>query len=548
MRLRTQLALAFALLAVAPLALVVPWSIGRLRAILATDLQSRLASARTVATTVLREMEASSRIAVEDIAGSASLEDFARELRTASSAEERLATAERLMRSRGLSVLSLFSSDGMTLSSGHLPARVGDPDPTLFAIAQSGAKEAVATTVELRDESGLRRAPALVVARPFDYGELTIWVVGGQILDSRLAMQLAQMTGARVEISSADQMVASAGSEEPPMVETTVELAAVARVTLKLSRTSALKAEAVPAYAFVAQIALGLGIAALLGVLLARFITRPVEAVTAAARRIAGGAFDLKVAEPASGEVGELVNAFNRMSTELRDTTDRLIASERVAAWQEVARRLAHEIKNPLTPIKMSLETLIAASEKGHPRFNQLFRESAGAVLEEVERLRRIVDEFSQFARMAKPQLKPLSLSELAEQVLSLYGIPREGIDVCSQIARDVWVRGDRDQLTQVLLNLIKNAEEALNGSGRIEIKIGSLDGQAWLEVIDSGSGVPLEDRARIFEPYFTTKQGGSGLGLAIARRIAEEHGGQLDVGGEPGRGAVFTLRLPSNP
>ncbi len=545
MRLRTRLALAFALLAVVPLALVVPPSIVRLRGILFKDLESRLSIAGMVAQTVLRDVGYNSRLAVEEIAGSGALEDFARELRAQGSSSQRLAAAERLMRSRGLSVLSLFDADGRTLSSGHLPARVGDPDPALFAVAQSGAKEATPVLVELRNEAGLRRIPALVTARSFDYGELRIWVVGGRILDSALAEQLSGMTGALVEISSLEGTAASAGAADQPTVKTAVELAPAARVSLKLSRAPVLEFERVLTRIFVLLVALGLGLAALLGFVVARFITRPVEAVTDAARKIAAGAFDLKVPESSSGEVGDLVRAFNRMTAELQSTTDQLIASERIAAWQEVARRLAHEIKNPLTPIKMSLETLLAASERREPRFDELFRESAGAVLEEVERLRRIVDEFSHFARLPKPELAPVSLSELAEQVLSLYATPREGVEIRSEIAQNVWVRADRDQLTQVLLNLLKNAEEALAGTGRISVRVKAADEQAVLEVADTGRGIPAEDRARIFEPYFTTKPGGSGLGLAIARRISQEHGGQLVVESEVGRGAAFTLTLP---
>jgi nitrogen fixation/metabolism regulation signal transduction histidine kinase len=545
MRLRTRLALAFALLAVVPLALVVPRSIARVSDIHSRDLESRLQSSTGVAEAVLREVGIRSRLAVEEIAGSVALEDFARDLKAEALSNHRLGAAERLMNSRGLSVLSLFDEKGTTLSSGHLPARVGDPDPALFAATQSGAKEAVPVLVELRDEAGLRRVPALVAARSFDYGEIRIWVVGGRTLDSKLAEQLSQETGAQVEISTAEGTAAAAGAAEPPSLESTIELSSVGRVSLKLSRAPVLNTQAVLVRAFAALAALGLALAAVLGFFVARFITRPIDAVTEAARKIAAGAFDLKVPESSSGEVGELVRAFNRMTSELQSRTEQLLASERVAAWQEVARRLAHEIKNPLTPIKMSLETLVAASERHEPRFEKLFAENAAVMLEEVERLRRIVDEFSQFARLPKPQLVSLSLSDLADQVLSLYAVPKDGVEFRSQIARNVWVRADRDQLTQVLLNLLKNAEEALAGAGWIEVRLKSIGDRAVLEVADSGGGIPLEHRARVFEPYFTTKQGGSGLGLAIARRISQEHGGQLEVENPPGAGAIFTLTLP---
>jgi two-component system, NtrC family, nitrogen regulation sensor histidine kinase NtrY len=546
MRLRTRLALAFALLAVVPLALVVPRAIGEVRDILLKDLESRLDSARTVAEIVAREAGRDSLRAVEEIAGSAALEDFARELNAQGPSNQRLGAAERLMRERSLSVLSLFDADGKTLSSGHLPARVGDPDPALFAATQHGTQEALPVLVELRGEAGVQRLPALVAARPFDYGEQRIWVVGGRILDSQFADQLSRMTGARVEISDADGQVAAAGKEEPSPVETTLALEPAARIALKLSRAPVINTERVLLGTLIALIAFGLALAALLGILVARFITRPIDAVAEAATKIAAGAFDLKVPESSSGEVGELVRAFNRMTAELQSTTQQLVASERVAAWQEVARRLAHEIKNPLTPIKMSLETLVAARERRDPSFDQLFRDSAAAVQEEVERLRRIVDEFSQFARLPKPQLAPVNLSELAQQVLAFYAPPRDGVEIRSQITPRVWVCADRDQIAQLLLNLIKNAEEALAGAGWIDVRLKNTAGQAVLEVADSGKGIALEDQARIFEPYYTTKQGGSGLGLAIARRISQEHGGSLDVASAPGAGAVFRLTIPA--
>jgi len=166
-------------------------------------------------------------------------------------------------------------------------------------------------------------------------------------------------------------------------------------------------------------------------------------------------------------------------------------------------------------------------------------------VLEEVDRLRRIVDEFSRFARLPKPQLAPLELGELAQGVLALYASPPAGLRLHAALEPGVRTRADRDQLTQVLVNLIKNAEEAMPGGGDIHVRVRGTERDALLEVEDSGPGIAPEDRARIFEPYFTTKAGGSGLGLAIAARILQEHGGRLEVGGAPGAGARFSLVLP---
>src|SRR5439155_258643 len=154
-------------------------------------------------------------------------------------------------------------------------------------------------------------------------------------------------------------------------------------------------------------------------------------------------------------------------------------------------------IKNPLTPIKMSLETLVAAHQAENPRFSALFAESATAVLEEVERLRRTVDEFSRFARLPKPQLAPADLSELVGQVLSLYASPPQGIILSSLAPPGVQVCVDRDLFTQVMVNLIKNAEEAVTGGGRIAVRVTASEREARVEVEDSGPGIKPEDRGR---------------------------------------------------
>jgi two-component system nitrogen regulation sensor histidine kinase NtrY len=546
MRLRTRLALAFAVLGLVPLTVVVPLTVNRLRATLSRELETRMEGATTSAQESLERSSERARRAVEELVESTAMEDLAREARESPTRAIQADTAEGLMRSRGLTVLSLFDRQGTTLSSGHLPARRGDPDPALFAVTQQKSPKPVPVRVSVRGAEGLSEVPALVTARPVDYGDLRLWAVGGVLLDEGVAQHLARLTQAEVSLRSGDEVVARAGSAALPTVERVLPLGEAAAVHLVFSRASALEAEQGVTHAFFLLAGLGLSFAMLLGLLMARRITRPVEALTEGARRVAEGARDVQVTAQASGEVGELVRAFNHMTSELRTTTERLVASERIAAWQEVARRLAHEIKNPLTPIQMSLETLLAAQSANDARFPTLFRDSAAVVLEEVDRLRRIVDEFSRFARLPKPQLAPVDLGELAQSVLALYATPPEGITLLPTLQTGVVARADRDQLTQVLVNLVKNAEEAMTGKGgTVRVRVKGTQTDAIVEVEDSGPGIPPEHRARIFEPYFTTKEGGTGLGLAIAARILQEHGGKLEVGGEPGEGARFSVVLP---
>ncbi len=546
MTLRSRLALAFALLALVPLTVVVPLTLNRLRATLSRELDARMEGATTSAQESLERSAERARRAVEELVESTTMEDLARDAHERPTRAIQADTAEALMRSRGLTVLSLFDRQGTTLSSGHLPARRGDPDPELFAVTQQKSPKPVPVRVSVRGDEGLRDVPALVTARPVDYGDLRLWAVGGVLLNEELAQHLARITQAEVFLRSGDRVVARAGSAAPPTVERVLPLGEAAEVRLVFSRAAALEAEQGVTGAFLVLAGFGLSFAVLLGLVMARRITRPVEALTEGARRVAEGARDVQVTAQASGEVGELVRAFNHMTSELRSTTERLVASERIAAWQEVARRLAHEIKNPLTPIQMSLETLLAAQSAQDARFPALFRDSAAVVLEEVDRLRRIVDEFSRFARLPKPQLAPVDLGELAQSVLALYATPPEGITLLPTLQTGVVALADRDQLTQVLVNLVKNAEEAMAGKGgAVRVRVKGTDAAAIVEVEDSGPGIAPEHRARIFEPYFTTKEGGTGLGLAIAARILQEHGGKLEVGGEPGEGARFSVVLP---
>ncbi|MFZ5471355.1 MAG: ATP-binding protein [Myxococcota bacterium] len=544
MRLRTTLALAFVALSVLQVAAVAPFALKNLSSLLLRQQDTRIEGVMSSVQAALQRTSADARRAMDELASSEALEKVARDLRKDPPPPHLASVAESLMRPRGLSVLSLFDEQGRTLSSGHLPARLGDPDEQLFSTTSAGG-DLVPVMVELRNAAGLRRAPALVSARAVEYGDKKVWAVGGVLLDEALAHFVSNLAGARVEVWAEGAALATAGQAQAPTVERVVPFPPTAELKLAFSRADLFAAQAQMLRAFALLFGIGLALAVLGGLFVARRVTRPVESLTAAASKIAAGALDTKVEEKASGEIGELVRTFNRMTSDLKATTEQLVASERVAAWQEVARRLAHELKNPLTPIRMSLETLLAATDANSPRFQALFKESAGAMLEEVERLRRIVDEFSRFARLPKPQLAELDLGELAAQVLSLFTSPPEGVQLSQTLQPNVVVSADRDQLTQVLLNLIKNAGEAMPRGGRIEVRVKAAGEEAVLEVEDTGPGVKPEDRARLFEPYFTTKEGGTGLGLAIAARICQEHRGRLEVGGEVGKGAVFSVVLP---
>ncbi len=529
MRLFTLLALVFFSLAALQAVVVVPLALGRLDTTLDRQLQSRIDAAVSAAEQTLAQRRREVARAMDDLAR-----------------EEPEQAAAARMAARGLTVLSLLSGRGRVVDSGHLIARVGDESPELLELAKLGPEPRFAL-VEVRDDvRGLSKAPALVAGRAIEGSDEVAWAVGGVLLDARLAEDLAALTGAQVAVVSQGQSVARAGEAAPPLATRTLALSDATSLTLSFSRADALEARRQVQRDFLLLVGLGLVVSGAVGLWLARRITRPVAALTQATGRVARGELTARVHLRASGEIGQLVHAFNTMTEDLKRATEQLIASERIAAWQEVARRLAHEIKNPLTPIKMSLETLKAARSARSAQFDQLFEESSGVLLEEVERLRRIVDEFSRFARLPKPELKPLDAGELVEQVLSLYAAAPAGVALTPSLERGLAVRGDKDQLTQVLVNVVKNAFEAVGGGGRVEVRARRANEEVIIEVEDSGPGIAPEDRARIFEPYYTTKSDGTGLGLAISARIVQEHGGRLEVGGEVGQGAVLRLVLPA--
>ncbi len=297
--------------------------------------------------------------------------------------------------------------------------------------------------------------------------------------------------------------------------------------------------------------ALGLGAlggVVALGLFAARRTARDLERLVEGSLAAARGDFDHRVPVRSKDEVGAVASAFNFMMEDLKTSKEKLVIAERIAAWQDMARRLAHEIKNPLTPIQMAMDTLRKSYKKQHPEFGEILDESTTTVLEEADRLKKIVAEFSDFARMPKPEFARVDLNEIVRSSLSLY---QGAVPVSTKLGELPELDADKGQLTQVMLNLVENAREALRDRerGRITVatRLGEAGDRALLVVEDNGPGVPPELKDKVFAPYFTTKQakGGTGLGLAIVHRIVSDHGGRITISDAPGGGARFTIELP---
>jgi two-component system nitrogen regulation sensor histidine kinase NtrY len=230
------------------------------------------------------------------------------------------------------------------------------------------------------------------------------------------------------------------------------------------------------------------------------------------------------------------------------DDVTPLIRAQKVAAWREVARRLAHEIKNPLTPIQLCAERLRRHFAGAPPAAQALVEECTATIIGEVESLKGLVDEFSQFARMPAPRTVPTDLGHLITDTLALYnGIFTDVVFEQQSAAGVPLVRLDAEQIRRVIINLVDNAVEAMERKGRIviETELDAANGVVRVMVADDGPGIPAGEREKLFLPYYSTKRRGSGLGLAIVRRIIAEHGGSIEVGDNVPHGTRFTIELP---
>jgi signal transduction histidine kinase len=290
-------------------------------------------------------------------------------------------------------------------------------------------------------------------------------------------------------------------------------------------------------------ILLGAGI----GVSMAERIADPVRRLTRATQRIAHGDFDAQIAVRTSDELRRLVDAFNSMAAELKAQRAQLERTHRLEAWAEMARQVAHEIKNPLTPIQLSAEHLRRVhADRGEP-MGDVLESCVASILGQVKLLRQISAEFSSFA--SSPTAKPSSVDvpELVAEVVEPYRTGLAGrIEVINRVAPPLpRVFVDRTLVARSLANIIENALHAMPGTGTLTIDGGTTPQAVVLRISDTGLGMDEDALARVFEPYFSTKTTGTGLGLPIARRNIELNGGSIDVESTKGRGTTVIVRLP---
>lgn len=327
----------------------------------------------------------------------------------------------------------------------------------------------------------------------------------------------------------------------------------------------------------------GLALVYLISYIISRRITRPIAVLREGVSHIAAGDLDHRVKIQSRNEVGQLAEGFNQMAQDLKQSLEERMAAERAATWRDAARQVAHEVKNPLFPIRLSVENLQQA--KSNPEvFEQIFSECTDTVIEEVDRIGKLIDEFHQFARMPKPQRKWSQLNDIVRSVLTLYtgrhipdlekqnevtAMSSEQVDsVLQNSTEEFWLENvskikvktelaplpqllvDPEQISQALGNLLKNAIEAMPEGGLLRVKTYfTPNGTVSLEIQDTGHGMSEETMTNLFVPYYTTKSeaNGRGLGMPIVRRIVTEHGAEIDFQSAEGEGTTVRIHFHHN-
>jgi signal transduction histidine kinase len=411
--------------------------------------------------------------------------------------------------------------------------------------------------------------PALVASAPILYQDQPVGTLqGGILLDADFLGGLKQTSG--VELALRDSSGRIVVSTLPGVAETPPPPSRVARLLVAgrpyLGRTLPLALESAPGLHVLGMLSTasidravaalqltsvllaiaGLALAVALGMLWSSQVSAPVEALASFSTRLARGEWEEPLRLESVRELETLGEALDRMRRDLQSYRSRLVVSERQAAWSQMAREVAHEVQNPLTPIAISVADLKRSYEQHHPDFPRVLEQAVRTVGEEIARLKQLLQEFSEFARFPAPQPAPCRLDELVSDLAALY---RADVDA----GRLTFARADTSpvfladagQLKQALVNLIKNGLEAIGPEGRVAVSAVTLGDAVEFVVADDGPGLTPEQRAHLFVPGFTTKAAGSGLGLTLVERIASDHHGTVAAEPGPRGGTMMRLRLP---
>jgi two-component system, NtrC family, nitrogen regulation sensor histidine kinase NtrY len=493
-------------------------------------------------------------------------------------------TAASLAAAHGLELLELVAADGTIISSAEWPARFGYKEDWIAQHPDWKSRGAFLKREELPDGVTV----SLLAVGTATAGDRVLYVAGGQRLDRDFLSTLVPPAGMRAllyrnlqtQFAAADLLDASGSAPATDAAQLRPLIERVKR--LKLEETDSIGSgagaetiHALPLFGLdndllgvllVASsrrelvdlegflLKLGVGVASggiFLGIALSWWatarITRPVRRLAESAGRVAAGDWGATVEVATADEIGQLARAFNRMTHELVEQRERLVQSERVAAWRELARRLAHELKNPLFPLQITVENMQRARDQYPEQFDEVFREGAATLLAELANLKQIISRFSDFAKMPAPEMQRIQLNDLAADTVQLFGPQLSQAHIAIRTELDPHlplIMGDHEQLERVLRNLALNAIDAMPQGGTLTIRTAAHETGVRLEVSDTGQGLTPEECARLFTPYYTTKTHGTGLGLAIVQSVISDHKGRISVESEPGKGSTFRIDL----
>ena len=289
-------------------------------------------------------------------------------------------------------------------------------------------------------------------------------------------------------------------------------------------------------------------VAAAMAFLLSRNITRSLDIITKRIRKTKLGQYNEPIEWQNSDEIGELVNEYNRMLKQLEISALKLAQSERESAWREMAQQVAHEIKNPLTPMKLRVQQLERTWKEKPEEFNGRLNAFSESMIEQIDALARIANEFSHFAKMPKPNLALENLDTTLHSVIELFdNVQQVKITYRAQLLHPALVLVDKDQLIRVLNNLLNNAIQAIptGRDGEIDVCLRVSEHHVIVRIQDNGVGITQENKQRIFVPNFTTKSNGTGLGLAMVKTIVEQNQGSVFFRSKEEKGASFYISLP---
>jgi two-component system, NtrC family, nitrogen regulation sensor histidine kinase NtrY len=490
-----------------------------------------------------------------------------------------------------LDFVEFVNSDGALISSAQYPARVGYKNDWVSSNKNWDSTGAFLKREELPDGVAL----SLTAVRTQTVGDKVVYIIGGRRLDQNFLASLVLPTGMRAllyrnldpnfvpaSLTDASGPVQQAEQFQPlieqfqkqaqpemlvktiqwssdpasaesfhaiPLTGRNNELLGVLLLGSPQRELVLLRRQILKTAALVALAAIGIGL--LLSWWVSKRITQPVEELANGAREVASGRWETQIDVHGTDEVGQLADAFNHMTRTLASQKEKLVQTERVAAWRELARRLAHELRNPLFPLQITVENLQRARQLGPTQFQEVFNEATATLKAELANLNSIVGRFSDFSKMPAPRFSYVNVNDSLRNAVRLFesqftAVGKPAITTEYFLNESLpEIEADPELLHRAFQNLVLNALDAMPAGGTLTLRTADRDDSVRIEVADTGKGLTPEECSRLFTPYYTTKQLGTGLGLAIVQSVVADHHGTISVSSEEGRGAAFRIDLP---